>query len=197
MIVKSHVPEKSIPILQIWFQQRTFELKITKQRSTKFGDFRTDYNQQNPRISINHNLNQYAFLITLTHEFAHLLVWNRHQHRVKAHGEEWKTEFKLLTNTLLQKNIFPNKIATELRRHMENPSASSARDIQLVKALKEYDITNNTIHLSEIPEGSTFSINNKKVFIKGNKQRTRYLCKEVKSKKQYFIHGVAEVVLIN
>ncbi|MCO6499691.1 MAG: SprT-like domain-containing protein [Vicingus serpentipes] len=197
-IVKNHVPEKSIPILQLWFQQRTFELKITKQRSTKFGDFRTDHSQQNPRISINHNLNQYAFLITLTHEFAHLLVWNRHKHQVKAHGEEWKREFKLLINTLLQKNIFPNKIAIELKRHMANPSASSARDIQLVKALKEYDATtNNMLHLSEIPEGSTFSINNQKIFIKGNKQRTRYLCKEVKSKKQYFIHGVAEVVLIN
>jgi len=195
-ILKNYVPSKSLPILDKWFMQCSFQLKISKERTTKFGDFRINHNLQNPTISVNSNLNQYAFLITLTHEFAHLLVWSNYKHRVKPHGNEWKNEFKLLTNVLLQKNIFPENVAKELKRHMINPSASSARDIQLVKALKQYDKRDNTLHLSEIPEGSTFSINKKKTFIKGNKKRTRYVCKEVNSKKQYLIHGVAEVTLL-
>lgn len=197
MLVKDYVPEKSLPILQKWFEQRAFELKITKKRTTKFGDFRVGYNQKNPRISVNSDLNPYAFLITLTHEFAHLLVWNKYQHRAKAHGEEWKKEFVLLIHVLLKKNIFPTDITIELERHIINPSASSARDIKLVKILKCYDILSDKLHLSEIPEGSIFSINNKKVFIKGRKQRTRYLCKEISSKKQYLIHGIVEIMLID
>ena len=124
------------------------------------------------------------------------MVWNKYKHSVKAHGKEWKDEFKQLTNVLLQKNVFPENIAHELKRHMINPSASSARDIRLVKALKEYDTPSNTVHLYEIPEGSVFSINNKKVLIKGSKQRTRFLCKEVSSKKEYLVHQIAEVSLI-
>ena len=37
---------------------------------------------------------------------------------------------------------------------------------------------------------------NKKIFIKGIKQRTRYLCEEVISKKKYLIHGIADVELV-
>lgn len=196
-LLKNYVPKKSLPILYKWFQQRAFKLKITKKRITKFGDFRVDFQFKNPIISVNSNLNEYAFLITLTHEFAHLLVWDKHQHKVKAHGNEWKNEFKLLMSVLLQKNIFPTDIAILLKKHMVNPPASSARDINLVKALKKYDPISNTVHLSELPIGSIFTINKNKTFIKGNKQRTRYLCKEIKSNKQYLIHEVAEVIVIN
>jgi len=195
-ILKNHVPEKSIPILEKWFQQRNFKLKITKKRTTKFGDFKLDQQHKNPQISVNGDLNPYAFLLTLTHEFAHLLVWKNNQHKVKAHGEEWKNEFKLLMNVLLQKNVFPEDIALALTKHMINPPASSARDIHLIKALKQYDAPSNTLHLSEIPEGSSFTINHKKIFIKGEKQRTRFLCEEINSKKQYLIHGIAEVELV-
>jgi hypothetical protein len=195
--LKSFVPKNSLPILKKWFEQRPFKLKITKKRATKFGDFRIDHDLENPQISVNSNLNKYAFLITLTHEFAHLLVWKNNQHKVKAHGEEWKNEFKLLMNVLLQKNVFPEDIALALTKHMINPPASSARDIHLIKALKQYDAPSNTLHLSEIPEGSSFTINHKKIFIKGEKQRTRFLCEEINSKKQYLIHGIAEVELVN
>jgi SprT protein len=194
--LQNHVPENSIPILQKWFNQCDFILKIKKKRNSKFGDFKVDTRFNNPEISVNADLNEYAFLITLTHEFAHLLVWKQHQHRVKAHGEEWKNEFRLLMNVLLQKNVFPDDIFVPLYKHMQNPAASSARDVDLIKALKKYDLEQNTIHLDDLPEGSKFSINNKKIFIKGIKQRTRYLCEEVISKKKYLIHGIADVELV-
>jgi len=195
-ILENYIPKKSIPILQKWFNQRPFELKITKKRSTKFGDFRTSEKDKLSRISINSNLNEYAFLITLTHEFAHLLVWLKHQHKAMAHGLEWKTEFATLTNVLLVKNIFPEEIAVVLRKHIKNPPASSARDINLVFELKKYDQKTNTIHLVNVPEGATFILNDKRVFIKGEKRRTRFLCEEVSSKKGYLIHSIAEVFVI-
>jgi len=196
-ILENYVPQESLPILQNWFDQRPFELKISKKRTTKLGDFRADIRKSSNRISVNSNLNKYAFLITLTHEFAHLLVWLQHQHKVKAHGLEWKTEFATLMNVLIVKNIFPEHLKIVLQKHLKNPPASSARDINLINELKKYDASNDTIQLIEIAEGSKFSLNNKRLFIKGKKRRTRYLCKEISSKKEYLIHGVAEVELID
>ena len=196
-ILQNYVPQESLPILQKWFNQRPFELRIPKKRTTKFGDFRASTKQLPYRISVNSNLNKYAFLITLTHEFAHLLVWLQHQHKVKAHGAEWKTEFATLMKVLLIKNVFPEHLKIVLQKHLKNPPASSARDINLINELKKYDSPSNTIQLIEIPEGSEFTLNNKRVFIKGVKRRTRYLCKEINTKKEYLIHGVAEVELLN
>lgn len=192
-ILKNYVPENSLPILYKWFSQRPFELKITKKRVTKFGDFRASLKDEVQKISVNANLNQYAFLITLTHEFAHHLIWKKHGHKVKAHGIEWKTEFATLMNVLITKNIFPEHLAIVLQEHLKNPAASSARDINLINELKKYDSPSNSIHLSELPEGTQFILHNKRVFIKGIKRRTRFLCKEIITKKEYLIHGIAEV----
>ena len=196
-ILQNYVPAESIPILEKWFNQCAFELKITRKRVTKFGDFRAAIRQLPNRISVNSNLNKYAFLITLAHEFAHLLVWLQHQHKVKAHGSEWKMEFAILMNVLLAKNIFPDHLKTVLQKHLINPPASSARDINLIAELKKYDAPSNKLQLAEIEEHTAFLLNNKRIFIKGKKRRTRYICKEVSTKKEYLIHGVAEVEVIN
>lgn len=196
-ILKNYVPEQSLPILKKWFDQRSFELKISKKRTTKFGDFRASLKNEKPKISVNSNLNQYAFLITLTHEFAHLLVWEQHQQKVKAHGIEWKTEFASLMNVLLIKNVFPNHLKTVLQIHLTNPPASSARDINLIAELKKYDAPSHLLTLNEIDDGSKFILNEKRIFVKGKKRRTRFICKEIATKKEYLIHGVAEVELIN
>lgn len=192
-ILENYVPHNSLPILHKWFNQRPFELRITKKRTTKFGDFRASLKNETPKISVNANLNQYAFLITLTHEFAHHLNWKKHGHKVKAHGLEWKTEFATLMNVLIAKNIFPEHLAIVLQKHIKNPAASSARDVKLINELKKYDVPTSSIHLLELPEGTQFILNNKRIFIKGQKRRTRFLCKEISSKKEYLIHGIAEV----
>ena len=195
-ILQQYVPSSSLPILEKWFNQRAFELKITKKRVTKFGDFRASTKLLPNRISVNSNLNQYAFLITLTHEFAHLLVWLQHQHKVKAHGIEWKTEFATLMNVLLMKNVFPEHLKIVLHKHMKNPAASSARDVNLIAELKKYDAPSNLLTLNELEDGSIFTLNKKRVFKKGKKRRTRFICKEIATKKEYLINGVAEVELL-
>ena len=195
--LKNYVPESSLPILQKWFIQRPFTLKITKKRATKFGDFRASLKGETPKISVNSNLNQYAFLITLTHEFAHLLVWHNHKHKAKAHGVEWKSEFSKLMQILIQKNIFPSHLATALTNHIKNPPASSARDAKLITELKKYDAPSNFIMLSELPKGTIFTLNSKRIFIKGEKRRTRYFCTEIGTKKQYLINGVADVLIVD
>lgn len=196
-IIGKYVPELSVPILKKWFEQRFFQLKITKKRSTKLGDFRAEFKGKPCRISVNHNLNKYAFLITLTHEFAHLLVWNKHKNQVKSHGIEWKTEFAKLMQVHLNNGVFPQDIQQVLVKHLKNPPASSGADVNLLKVLKKYDINTVAVtHLTDVPLGTLFSIENNKIFKKLEKRRTRVLCEEVATKKKYLIHDLAEIIVV-
>jgi hypothetical protein len=76
---------------------------------------------------------------------------------------------------------------------MANPKASSFADTQLTKVLRQYDKgAERLVVLSQIPEGSIFSIRGR-FFQKGILKRTRFLCKELKSKRNYLVPCDAEV----
>jgi SprT protein len=63
----------------------------------------------------------------------------------------------------------------------------------LTKALRSFDDkAHNDIVLSDLPEGSTFQLNGR-YFKKGKLRRTRILCKEVNSKRQYLVPAEALV----
>lgn len=195
--LEKHVPEKCIPILKEWFSKNPFHLTYSRTRNTKLGDYRAPTKLFSHRISVNQNLNKYAFLITLTHEFAHLLVYKKYKNNVLPHGLEWKNQYATLILTLLENNIFTDEIAVILVNHIKNPAASSCRDFNLTLELKKHDIgIESTIHLIDLPEGAVFALKNKRIFTKGKKRRTRYFCQENSSRKQYLIHGAAEVVMV-
>mgnify|MGYP005996302009 FL=1 len=191
----NYIPENALPLIKEWFEPYSFDFKITKKRQTKLGDFRASHKRVKNQITVNGNLNKYAFLITLTHEFAHLLVWENHKRRIQPHGAEWKNQFSLLLLELIELEIFPEDIKIAVLKHAKNPPASSVRDVELTFALNKYSKEKEVIYLNDIDVGTTFTINNKRHFVKGEKRRTRYLCTDVHSKKQYLVHGVAEVII--
>lgn len=186
-ILVKHVPEGTSDYCFNLWQHAPFELKLTKTRQTKVGDFTSRSSRSHPRITLNHDLNPYAFLLTYVHEVAHLHVHLKHGHRVDPHGEEWKNIFRELLTPLLQENAFPSEILHELKRHMINPKASSYADTELTRALRLYDKDSHLlIVLSDIPEGSIFKLQGR-YFLKGKLRRTRVVCKEVKSKRSYLV----------
>lgn len=196
-ILLEYVPKKSLPILKKWFNNVAFRLIISKERQTKLGDFRGQVGKIS-RITVNHNLNQYAFLITLTHEFAHLLIWNNHQNRVSPHGKEWKKTFSDLLHELLKNQVFPETLTPYILQHASQPKASSSADVSLTKALNKFNTHSSLPHLMDIEVGTLFSLrNNSRIFKKMEKKRTRYLCLEVKTQKKYLINGIAEVKVIS
>lgn len=191
----NYIPSATVsPIASLVIDLKV-HLRITKERSSKLGDYRAPSEGKGHRISINHNLNQYAFFITLVHELAHLVTWNHFQHKVNPHGHEWKRFFKELMLPFQDKNIFPSDIELALRRYLKSPAASSCSDPALQKVLSCYD-SEPVIHLDDIPPGARFGLNNGMVFIKGEKRRTRYRCIEEKSGKAYLVSGIAEIELL-
>jgi hypothetical protein len=191
-ILQSHVPASSLDYCFTLWKASPFELKITKSRQTKVGDFTSRKTKRHPRITLNNDLNPFLFLLTYVHEVAHLRVYLEFGARLDPHGEKWKTTFTDLMLPMLWETVFPDEILHELRRHMINPKASSFADTDLTQAFRKFDKDSNQVVLSQIPEGSIFRLQGK-YFKKGKLRRTRVLCRELQSRKDYLVPADALV----
>ena len=85
-VLAQYMPPAAAPVISRWIDYFQCEFKVSRSRDTKYGDYRHPYQGKGHRISVNYNLNPYAFLVTTVHEFAHLLTWNEHQRKAKPHG---------------------------------------------------------------------------------------------------------------
>jgi SprT protein len=119
-----------------YLQQYHVHLTIARDRKSILGDYRHRTYDRNHRISVNGNLNQYAFLITLLHELAHLLQFEQYGNKVYAHGQEWKNIFSKLLAQFIEHNIFPEDVKNALVRSLTNPAATSCADETLLTCIK-------------------------------------------------------------
>jgi SprT protein len=192
-ILQEHVPHAAVPYcFQLW-RESPFELKITRSRNTKVGDFTSKGSKSHPRITLNNDLNPFLFLQTYVHEVAHLRVYLRLGNRVDPHGEEWKNTFTDLMIPIMWDTVFPEEVLHELRRHMINPKASSFADPKLIEVFRRHDKNaSRFIILSDLPEGSIFQFQGR-FFKKGKLRRTRIICAEMKSKRSYLVPADALV----
>lgn len=170
-------------------------LKIVNERSTRHGDYRKGLSGKH-EITVNGSLNKYRFLITLIHEIAHLVAFEKYGRNIKPHGHEWKHTFQQLMVPYIRPEIFPNQLLPLLARHFRNPSASSDTDTTLSLALKQFDQQNDKNYVFEIPYGSVFRIKNGKVFKKIAVRTKRYECLEISSGRLYLFNPNAEVELL-
>ena len=170
-------------------------VKIKNERKTRHGDYRRLPNGKH-QITVNSNLNQYRFLVTLIHEIAHFEAYTTYGKFIKPHGIEWKRTFQHLMLPFLNPQIFPENLLPLLARHFKNPKASSDSDANLALALKKYDEPTNKTYIFEIPHGGIFKLYNNKVFKMGLKRVKRFECVEISTGKLYLFNPNAEVELV-
>ena len=192
-ILRKYLPEQSVSLIAEWIVKYDFKLKIKQERSTRLGDYTAPRNGLNHLITINHNLNKYAFLITLVHEIAHLVTFNEHKDSVSPHGQEWKQNFQKLLQPFLSTEIFPLEVFSALRRYIQNPAASSCSDVNLLRTLKLHDEKSETVFLEYLPFGSMFLYNGSRVFQKGELIRKRFKCREISTGAIYLFNPLVEV----
>lgn len=191
--LKKYIPQEFIPyVIELMFSER-LSFKISKPRKTKAGDYRPPFQGQPHRISVNGDLNPYAFLITTIHEFAHMTTHIKYGPHVKSHGAEWKSEFKRLLIPVLEKKSLPEGVEKALLRSLNNLKASSCTDLHLSRALKKYNNDDKSVVLLEDLSNNSYFRLNKKTFQRGVLRRTRYLCKEINTGKNYLVNRLAEV----
>jgi predicted SprT family Zn-dependent metalloprotease len=192
--LQHYLPEGSFEEVSQYLLQYKVQLTITRERKSVLGDYRNSHADKNHRISINGNLNQYSFLITLLHELAHLFTYERFGHRVAAHGQEWKNEFSKVLALFLLKKIFPLDIQKALYKTLQNPAASSCSDVYLLRVLRQYDKKVEGMLLVEtLPVGTIFKIKGGREFKKAEKVRKRFKCLELATGKMYLFSPVYEV----
>ena len=189
--LRKHLPELALePIIDLQ-EKHGFNLLITNPRTTKFGDYRAPHSKANfHRISVNGDLNPYQFLVTLLHEIAHLITWERHKNRILPHGIEWKKAFSELASPFLVPEIFPPDILTAFSTYLISPTASSCSDDGLHTVMLKYNAkTIRTVEM--VSKGDLFGMP-PRIFRKGDLMRKRYKCLEVVSNRWYMVHPQAE-----
>ena len=191
-VFRRFVPEAAVAYCNKLYQRLNFEFKVKKARNTKFGDYRIHFDSGKQTITINNDLNPYAFLVTYLHEVAHLIAFNQYGRTIQPHGKEWKQCFRDVSKPMLLESIFPAPVLNALVKYLKNPKASSCSDPALYQVLRQFDSQETKLLLQDIPVGQLFVFNGKQ-FIKLEKKRTRSVCKEVKTKRKYSISELADV----
>jgi len=189
---QKYIPVQAVPKVIELLKHDSLVVLVKKERKTRHGDYRMLPNGKH-QITINNTLNKYRFLITLIHEIAHFEAYNNYGKLIKPHGKEWKYTFQHLMLPFINPEIFPKEILPLLAKHFKNPKASSDTDVDLARALKQFDAPNDKNYIFEIPIGTIFKFRNNRIFKKGNKRVKRYECIEVSTGKMYLFNANAEI----
>jgi SprT protein len=195
--LSKYVPPSSLEICVQWIVDHRIAMRITKSRNSKYGDYRPPDGKLGHRISVNHDLNKYAFLITFTHEVAHLVTWSKHKYRVDPHGTEWKANFKRLMTPFFNMEVFPKDLVEAVQGYLNNPGSSSCSDLNLMRALAKHDRRSDAwTLLEELEADAVFRTRSGMVFKKGRKMRKNYSCRCVKTRQEYTVNPTTEVQLV-
>jgi len=196
-ILRPYLPAAALDHVERAIAGLAVDLRVVRPRRTKLGDHRPPPAPLRPhRITVNADLNPYAFLTTLLHEVAHAATWERHRprRRLRPHGPEWKQEFSAVLAPVVAAGVFPDELAAAVTRSLWNPAAATCSDRELLLALARYDRPpEGRVRVEDLPDGAWFRIDGRHLFRAGRIVRTRRRCFEVGTGREYRVHGLAFV----
>lgn len=136
-----------------------------------------------------------SFLTTYIHEVAHLTTFKKFGTRVMPHGNEWKNEFRILFQPLLNEKSLPSDAILKLKTFLKNPKASSCSEHGLFDVhTGKMELKENEALLKDIPTGTPFMLK-KRRFVKLENRRTRVMCLDSENGKKYLVHQSSVVKL--
>lgn len=195
--LETYLPKGAYEPVEKYLIRHKVQLTVTRERTSILGNYQGAFNGKNHRISVNGNLNKYSFLITLIHELAHLLTYEKYGARVQAHGAEWKKMYSSLMSGFITNKLFPRDIERELISSLDSPSASSCTEDSLLRVLRKYDPPKPGFFLlEELSDKSVFRTRNGVLYRRMYQIRKRILCVEEATSRKYLFSPVAEVELV-
>lgn len=185
----SFLPKGSDQLIEKWRGDIPLKIKISKPRKTKLGDYRYHPQSHGHEITLNNNLSLELFLLTLTHEMAHMHAFVKYGRKIKPHGKEWKYVFK---NLIIQTIPFYSlETQKALANYAKNPMATLSSYPKLLKCLIKNE-KENFHYIEDLDKGTLFVVN-QKILRKGVLRRTRYLCEEYQSNRKYLVNQATQV----
>jgi hypothetical protein len=197
--VRTRLPDSALPYVVDLLASLPIDLRLARPRRTRLGDHRGPTSAvPRHRISVNEDLNPYAFLTTLLHEIAHAATWERHRRRrrrLRPHGPEWKAEFERILRPFVAGDVLPHDVAAALGRAMADPAAATCSDRQLTLALARYDaVGRGGVFVETLRSGTIFRVDGGREFRLGPRVRSRFRCVERPTGREYRLHGLCRVV---
>lgn len=184
---ESFLPHDALAFVDKWVGDENLTIKIRNTRKTKLGDYRFLRELNAHEITVNKDISPEAFFFVLTHEIAHLLVRVKFASNVKSHGVEWKLTFgKLLLESI---EVYPDELKPIIYRHAVRPKASLSADKILMHNLFQIE-QDESKRIENLFENQKFRLG-KRIFVRGQKRKIRYLCKEIQTGKLYTVSGSA------
>ncbi|MFM8579846.1 MAG: hypothetical protein ACKOCN_13745 [Planctomycetaceae bacterium] len=147
------------------------------------------------RITLNDDLNPFSLLTTLLHEIAHLVSHERRmssgrRRRQRPHGPEWKEAFGGILGPVVERGGLPRDVTDALSRMLEDPPAASCTDRRLTAVLRRYDPPQPGVEtLESLPEGACFRLTCGRMFRRGRRLRTTFLCVELSRGRIYRVRS--------
>ena len=181
-----------LPLIEAWIAPYDFDLKITRPRKSKLGDFRPPKPGKRSSITMNGNLGPYQFLTTLVHELAHLITWENYGHRAAPHGKEWKQCFGALLISLAEAHPWPEVYKKAILEHATRPKSAVGGDPGLQKILLQLDGKDDEVLLQDLAPGAEFNFKTRR-FRYQKRHRTRALVLDLRNKRLYTIPLVARI----
>lgn len=191
------MPEAALNLCVELIMQYRLHLHIEVERKGRYGDY-TPHSGQGSRISINHNLSPFEFLITFIHELAHHTAFLKYGNKHEPHGAEWKEEYKRCMRFFFDLDLFPYDLKSALAKHMQNPKYTQAADVKLLQVLRKYDERKvDILTLSQLPDGALFKMKTHPMLLMRVKLlRTYVLCENPETKSRYKVHAMVEVLTV-
>lgn len=188
--LRQQLPEAAWAPVLAWLQEHTVRVRVVEPRRTKLGDYWIPRGGRGARITVNNDLNPYAFLVTLVHEFAHHTTYLLAK-RAEPHGAEWRKEYQRLMRPFLSPAVLPLDVLHALEIHLRDASASSCTDRTLMRALLRHEAEPMLV-LEKLPERSLFHFNGS-IYVKGPRLRKRYKCRCLNNRRIYLMDPLVEV----
>jgi hypothetical protein len=135
--ISGHVPDESIPHLDVLLKDAPAMIKVVKDRQSKHGDCRVLHKHEYAFITLNESMPPYQALFTLLHELAHAEVsWRSVDNDQRPHDDKWKSCFSRILFRAVESGIFPDHLAGLVYQHALNPSFATYVDEELENKLK-------------------------------------------------------------
>ena len=197
--VRKHLPPRAWTYVLGLLQSHPVLVRVVPHRATKLGDYRPPRRGECwHQITVNEDLNMYAFLVTLLHEVAHLrvaLMYVTGAKRNKPHGPEWKKEFTAIVGPVIEGLMVPSDLRVALAATLQRPRAATCSDRLLTLALSQYDpVVDHCLRVEQLEVGACFQLPDGRQFVLGDRVRSRYRCIEFASGIEFRIHYLARVV---
>lgn len=195
-ILANHLPAPAVDRVYEYLNLHRVHFHITRGRASKLGDYRWPQSDNKyHEISINGDLNPYFFLLVFLHEAAHLETHLKYS-GVSPHGHEWQDEYARLLAT--HTALFPPEVQPLLQQYVRRIPLNRSLLQQIEEALHRHDPGyTDTPHLmlDDLPVGSRFRLKTRPDILLVNleRRRTRWLCRDVATGRQYTVAARAEV----